>query len=183
MSWKKYHIPYIICIHGNLELMGPFLPKLLRHFWAKLPYIKSAAGIVTLTYEIGMRVENELGRKPFVIPNGVDLERFFPNDENNSNIDGQTIVTLSRIDDKKGLEYAIMSMTQILDVYPQAKLKIVGDGNHRSVLEKLSDEIGVANSVEFVGSVPNMDVPNHLRDADVFLLPTLFEGLPLTLLE
>lgn len=74
IAWKKYHIPYTICIHGNLELMGPFLPASLKRFWPELPHIKAAAQIIALTNEMAARFEKELGTKPVVIPNGVDLD-------------------------------------------------------------------------------------------------------------
>lgn len=163
--------------------MGPFLLKPLKRFWPKLPYIKSASEIISLTPEMGERIEKELGRKSVVIPNGVDLERFFPIPKKNSNTENLTIITLSRIDDKKGLEYAIQSMPKILENYPKTKLKILGDGDYRSHLEQLTAALGLDKSVEFAGSIPNTEVPNHLQNAEIFLLPSLFEGLPLTLLE
>lgn len=183
LAWKKYHIPYVICIHGNLELMGPFLPKPLKRFWKNLPHIKSAAGIIALTPEMWGRIENELGHTSQVIPNGVDLEKFYPAIDEKKISAKKTIVTLSRIDDKKGLEYAIQSMTKIIEKYPDVRLKIIGDGDYRKTLEKLVDELSLRDCVEFTGLIPNDEVPDNLRDADIFLLPSLFEGLPLTLLE
>lgn len=183
IAWKKYHIPYVICIHGNLELMGPFLPKILKRFWAKLPHIKSAAKIIVLTQEMRLRTEHELGRAAEVIPNGVNLNLFYPSSEKKNNTQNQSIITVSRIDDKKGLEYAIQSMSQIRTKYPHAKLKIVGDGEYRKYLEELTMNSGLSESIEFLGLIPNTEIPTHLRNADLFLLPSLFEGLPLTLLE
>ena len=183
IAWKKYHIPYVICIHGNLELMGPFLPKILKRFWAKLPHIKSAAKIIVLTQEMGLRAEQELGRTAEIIPNGVNLNLFYPSSEKKNDTENQSIITVSRIDDKKGLEYAIQSIPLIHKCYPNTKLRIVGDGEHRKYLEELTEKNGLSGSVEFVGFLPHDEIPNHLRNADLFLLPSLTEGLPLTLLE
>ena len=184
IAWKRYHIPYTICIHGNLELMGPFLPAFLKRFWPKLPHIKAASQIIALTNEMAARFEKELGRKPTVIPNGVDLDRFYPaeNNEKKKSV-SPVILTLSRIDNKKGLEYAIESMTKIHAKFPTAKLMIVGDGEYRSELEKLVEINMLSATVEFTGLIPNSEVPAYLRNADIFLLPSLYEGLPLTLLE
>ena len=183
LAWKKYQIPYVICIHGNLELMGPFLPQPLKRFWKKLPHIKSASEIIALTPEMGTQIERELGRKPAIIPNGLDLDTFYPSFEKKKYSNNPTIITLSRIDDKKGLEYAIQSMPKIQEHYPNTILKIVGDGDYRVVLEKLVEEMGLEKSVEFTGLIPNTDVPNYLRDADLFLIPSLTEGFSLTALE
>ncbi|MDD2285997.1 MAG: glycosyltransferase family 4 protein [Paludibacter sp.] len=184
LAWKIYHIPYVICIHGNLELMGPFLPDFLKRFWPKFPHIKAAAEIIALTNEMATRFGKELGKIPAVIPNGVDLERFYPAqiDEKKISI-SPVILTLSRIDNKKGLEYAIESMTKIHAKFPTAKLQIVGEGEYRKELENLAEKNTLSATVEFTGLVPNSEVPNYLRNADLFLLPSLYEGLPLTLLE
>ena len=74
-------------------------------------------------------------------------------------------------------------MSQIRTKYPNAKLKIVGDGEYRKYLEELTISSGLSESIEFLGLIPNTEIPTHLRNADLFLLPSLFEGLPLTLLE
>jgi len=184
IAWKKYHIPYTICIHGNLELMGPFLPASLKRFWPQLPHIKEAAQIITLTNEMATQFEKELGTKPVVIPNGVDLDRFYPAENNEMKKSASPVIlTLSRIDNKKGLEYAIESMKKVHAKFPTAKLMIVGDGKYRSELEKLVEMNMLSATVEFTGLIPNSEVPVYLRNADLFLLPSLYEGLPLTLLE
>ena len=184
IAWRKSRIPYTICIHGNLELMGPFLPTFLQRFWPKFPHIKAAAQIITLTNEMSTLFEKKLGKKPAVIPNGVDLKRFYPAEKNEKKKSASSVIlTLSRIDNKKGLEYAIESMTKIHTKFPTAKLMIVGDGEYRSELEKLVEKNMLSATVEFPGLIPNSEVPAYLRNADLFLLPSLYEGLPLTLLE
>jgi len=184
IAWRKSRIPYTICIHGNLELMGPFLPTFLQRFWPKFPHIKAAAQIITLTNEMSTLFEKKLGKKPAVIPNGVDLDRFYPAEKNEKKKSASSVIlTLSRIDNKKGLEYAIESMTKIHTKFPTAKLMIVGDGEYRSELEKLVEKNMLSATVEFPGLIPNSEVPAYLRNADLFLLPSLYEGLPLTLLE
>jgi len=164
--------------------MGPFLPTFLQRFWPKFPHIKAAAQIITLTNEMSTLFEKKLGKKPAVIPNGVDLDRFYPAEKNEKKKSASSVIlTLSRIDNKKGLEYAIESMTKIHTKFPTAKLMIVGDGEYRSELEKLVEKNMLSATVEFPGLIPNSEVPAYLRNADLFLLPSLYEGLPLTLLE
>lgn len=180
---KRYHIPYIICLHGALELMGPFLPACLKRFWPKLPHIKAASQIIALTNEMAGRLEKELGRESVVIPNGVDTTHFYPSLTPEVSPHNPVIICLSRIDDKKGLEYAIKSMDDVLKHYPDAILNIVGDGNFRNELEKIVWKHKLTKNVRFMGVVPNTDVPDLLRSADIFLLPSLSEGFALTALE
>lgn len=183
IAGKKRNIPYVICIHGNLELMGPFLPPILKKRWPKLPYIKNADKIIVLTKDMASTIKTQLGTTPEVIPNGVDTDRFYPNITPNISLKNPNIICLSRIDDKKGLEYAIESMTIVQKLHPNTKMNIVGDGEYREKLERLVDKYQLNDTVRFTGLVQNREVPSILRSADIFLLPSLYEGLPLSLLE
>jgi glycosyltransferase involved in cell wall biosynthesis len=59
----------------------------------------------------------------------------------------------------------------------------VGDGPERPRLQRLSKELGVLEKVTFTGFVPHSKVPEFLRKASVFVLPSRFEGLPNALLQ
>ena len=61
------------------------------------------------------------------------------------------------------------------------KLLLVGDGDERSKLEKMVDVFGVQTHVDFLGT--RDDIPRLLHAADVFLLTSITEGIPLTLIE
>ena len=58
---------------------------------------------------------------------------------------------------------------------------IVGSGNQKESLEKHAKEKGI--NVEFLGNIPNNELPNILNQHEVFILPSLYEGMPKTLLE
>ena len=180
---KIQKTPYCITLHNNLELMGIALPKFMRKYWMKLPYVIDANAIVSLTKEMAETVQESLQRESDIIPNGVDIKRFYPNPTPNEERENKIILTISRLDNKKGIEYAIESMPNILKKYPHTILRIIGDGDFRPELDKISESLCLQNSVEFIGQIPNSDVPDYLQNADIFLLPSLFEGLPLTLLE
>ena len=180
---KIQKTPYCISLHNNLELMGIALPNIMKKYWMKLPYVKDANAIVSLTKEMAETVQESLQRESDIIPNGVDIKRFYPNPTPNEERENKIILTISRLDNKKGIEYAIESMPNILKKYPHTILRIIGDGDFRPELDKISESLCLQNSVEFIGQIPNSDVPDYLQNADIFLLPSLFEGLPLTLLE
>jgi glycosyltransferase involved in cell wall biosynthesis len=61
------------------------------------------------------------------------------------------------------------------------RLLIAGDGGNRSELAALAESLSLGNRIEFLGDVS--DVPALLRRASMFVLPSLTEGLPLTVLE
>jgi glycosyltransferase involved in cell wall biosynthesis len=88
---------------------------------------------------------------------------------------------LGRLVPGKGLETLIEAMPTILQAHPQVRLLLVGEGPLRDVLIDLAHDKGVAPLVTFTGF--RADVPRLLAALDLFVLPSLAEGLPLSLLE
>ena len=64
---------------------------------------------------------------------------------------------------------------------PNLRLTLVGGGSTRAQLAQQAGELGLEDRIEFVGEVP--DVLPYLQKADVFVLPSLYEGMPYTLME
>lgn len=82
---------------------------------------------------------------------------------------------------QKGLEYLLQSVPVVLESIPEAVFLIVGDGPERNPLEKMAMELGVADKVYFLGK--RLDAVNWISIFDVFVLSSLWEGLPIVLLE
>jgi len=87
------------------------------------------------------------------------------------------VLTLARLDAQKGLEYLIGAA----DLLPDALFLIAGDGGERRRLEALARDKGLAARVRFLGY--RDDASRLLAACDVFVLPSLFEGLPVSVLE
>ncbi len=117
-----------------------------------------------------------------VIPNGVDSDRFKRNDEKRRQHEGVNILFVSRLIEGKGLQYIIPNMQDIHDK-TGARLIIVGDGPYRQELENLTDRYGVRESVSFEGRKTGDDLYEYYNDADLFILPSLSEGMPNVVLE
>ena len=64
---------------------------------------------------------------------------------------------------------------------PSYRLLLIGDGGLRSQTEKQVDDLGLQNVVTFTGSINNVN--EYLNAMDIILMPSLFEGLPLSLIE
>jgi len=86
-----------------------------------------------------------------------------------------------RLEVGKGLEPLVQAMPAILQARPHARLLLVGDGPLREALIGLAHGIGVASAVICTGF--RTDVPRLLAAMDLFVLASLAEGLPLSLLE
>jgi glycosyltransferase involved in cell wall biosynthesis len=92
--------------------------------------------------------------------------------------DGRVLVlTLARLDFQKGLEFLIDAVREV----PGALFLLAGDGPDRSALESRARECGVEDRVVFLGH--RDDIPELLAACDLFVLPSLFEGLPVSVLE
>lgn len=136
-------------------------------------------------------VEDLTGHQSQVIPMGVDLSQFSTVTPRRDQ--GQAkppeILFVGRLAEKKGVEYLIKAMPAIKAAVPGVKLKIVGDGPRREMLEQVATATGVSGSITFEGARPNADLPGFYRDADLFIAPSIVaedgdtEALGVVLLE
>jgi glycosyltransferase involved in cell wall biosynthesis len=81
----------------------------------------------------------------------------------------------------KNHEFLVELMAELLPRMPEAQLVLVGDGPLRPDIEHLADRKGIRDHVLFLGV--RSDVHRILGALDLFLFPSLFEGLPLALVE
>lgn len=120
------------------------------------------------------------------IYNGIDMDSF------NSNVDtlavrkslglpplGQVVGTIARLAPQKGVTYFLRAASLLKDY--QVNFIVVGDGPLREQLERETVELGLQDRVTFAGQRDN--IPAVLPVFDIFVLPSVTEGLPLTILE
>lgn len=88
---------------------------------------------------------------------------------------------VGRLAEQKGVRFLLEAMPQILAQVPFAQLKIVGDGELRGTLETLAASLGVQDHVQFCGA--HQEAWRMMREFDVMVMPSVWEGTPLTLLE
>jgi glycosyltransferase involved in cell wall biosynthesis len=129
-------------------------------------------------------LDGSLGR---VVPNGVDATLFQPRprEEMRTELrlpDGPIFVSVGRLNVEKGMHHAVGALAALGVDAPRARLVIVGTGEERERLERLSRSLGVEQRVHFVGGQPHEVVAKYLAAADVFLFPTeRGEAAPLVL--
>ncbi|MCX5703871.1 MAG: glycosyltransferase family 4 protein, partial [Candidatus Omnitrophica bacterium] len=95
--------------------------------------------------------------------------------------DGPVVGIVARLSDVKGHIYLIQAMKLVLENVPDAQLLIVGDGNLRRELVNLTARLEMEENVFFKPSV--LDTQEVLSIMDVFVMPSLKEGLGLALME
>ncbi len=120
-----------------------------------------------------------------IIPNGVDMERFCPNQAKISKFnDGKiNILFTGRIEKRKGLKYLLHAYAELKPKYPETRIIIVGCGPIQKEIQKYVKEHGLED-VHFEGFVPERKLPNYYSTADIYCSPALFgESFGIVLLE
>jgi glycosyltransferase involved in cell wall biosynthesis len=116
-----------------------------------------------------------------VLPMGVDTVLFTPaaaSDRVRARLSprgGPALLFVGRLAEKKGAQYAIAAVAQVLRRHDDATLTVIGDGPQRTRLEVYAHRLGIAHSVQFWGAVPNADLPAVYASADVLLGPSVVE--------
>ena len=113
-----------------------------------------------------------------VVDNPVVTKKFYHNGYDNEYI---MLVTVGRLSKEKNQGLLIQVLANLVKEYPKIKLRIIGDGKERETLRQKATDLNLQSNIEFTGNVP--DVENYLCDADIFVLSSLYEGVPLSILE
>jgi len=179
LTKKILKIPYIVWGRGD----DVYLPGRFIRITSK-PILQNANAVLALTEDMREKMAKVTDREIFVVPNGINLNQFTERSLTIVKENGvKKILFIGRLHPVKGVKYLIRAMERVLKEIPEAKLILVGDGKEREMLETLSKQLSINNSVQFVGIVPHEKVHTFLQQADVFVLPSISEGFPNVILE
>ena len=118
--------------------------------------------------------------KIYVIYNGVDLSKCQPKTEYSVNGNFK-ILHIGRFSEQKNQIGLIKAFRLFHGNHPDSELWLIGDGEKKTEIEKYVAESNLGASVKFLGMQSN--VYGFLHDADIFALPSNYEGFPMTLIE
>lgn len=122
-----------------------------------------------------------------VIANGIDLDRFSlaASHESRSRLGlaGENVVfgIVGRLEPEKDHQTLLHAFRALVNHRPEVRLLIVGDGSLRGELESRSQSLGLERQVKFLGA--RADIPDLLAALDVFVLSSVQEGVPLSVVE
>lgn len=166
---------------GRYGRLGDLLARLARRVDA----------FVAISEEIrqGLLADGVAPGKIHRIDNFVDTETFRPSAPGEKDrlkerfgYRGQILVLYAgRLVPRKGVDHLLRAWTRVAPAHPDARLLLLGEGPLRQELEALARALGAVNTARFGGGVDN--VAEYLRAADLFVLPSLQEGMPNALLE
>jgi len=188
------HIPTVLTPHGiypprsftNALLKSIFdrtLGRLLLSFSDRI--IALSEHNVRLILQIGASTKNIV-----IVPNGVNIDEYMKLQRSKKILaelgsDGPVLLYIGRIDWNKRLEKVVESMPLILKEFPSAKFVIVGPdyAKYTNQLLDLARKLKVEHSLVITGKVPRKKLLEFYSMANVFLLPSSYEGFGLSMLE
>ncbi|MDB9528197.1 glycosyltransferase family 4 protein [Oscillatoria sp. CS-180] len=115
-----------------------------------------------------------------IIHCGVEPDLFQPKQHEGQ---GNHLLYVGRLAAMKGLPVLFEAMDKLKDQLPDLKLTVVGDGGERSDIEAIAQELDLSDRIDFVGYKSQTEVREYLQTADIFVLPSFAEGVPVVLME
>ena len=100
--------------------------------------------------------------------------------------DGRMLLTVSRLntsDAYKNIDRLMQALPPVFDRFPDAFSVIIGEGDDRARLERVSHDLGIAAKVLFRGRVSDDLLPSYYKNCDIFALPSTKEGFGIVFLE
>ncbi len=180
----------VITHHHYTVVLGNALSRSVERY-----ALRRAQQVVAVSEAVKDTLEqfsSKLSSRIQVVYNGVDLNRFKPRYERDQKVrfreqwgippHAPMIGYVGRLDEPiKGLSILLQSFQILQHRVPESHLVIVGEGPSRKSLEKQAESLGVASKIRWIGPHPQTETIYPFFN--VFALPSLSEGLPMTLLE
>ena len=171
-------IPAVFTVHGtsiNTNLNNFFSRWLERLILTKILY----SAQITVSQDF-LKIPN-VNKKIFYISNGVDLQEF---DKVRTVKSKQpTLIFVGRLHPQKNLRTLINAINLAKEKIPNLKLLIVGEGSSRKQLLEQVKRLKLEKNVKFHGEITGDDLVRFYKSSHLFILPSVYEGQPLTLLE
>ena len=184
--WLRYKIPYIISLRGS-DVPGysdrfGFIYKtisfFIKHIWNKsVAVVANSKGLKNLAHKTDSK--QEIG----VIYNGIDIDEFKA--DTLIKEEGKIYLTVgaTRVTTRKGIDYLIEAVDLLKEKFPNIFLEIMGEGDAKNDLENKTKNLGLEKKVKFLGRVPREKTFSYYQKADIFVLPSLNEGMSNAMLE
>jgi len=184
---KYLNIPSVVSIRGNDIERSQFDPSKFSHVMYTL---QNASAITTNATELARKAKAFVDREILLIPNGIDTECFKPM-EKNENLAETLGISISHVigfvgelRKKKGLKTILSAYAQVNTKRP-ATLLIVGEvrqGDDKKLLEEFLSS-NPDSKIIVTGRIPHHDLPSYYSLMDMFVHPSLRDGMPNAVLE
>ena len=169
-------VPMLVTVHGISRSDEPLAALLLRAANVKLTAVSEASANGLRRHAWSPTVD--------VLSPGIDIEQL----QADSRLGGPVVLPgtpklccVARQEEPKGVDVLIRTVAELTKELPDVGLTVVGGGSLRKANQQLAVDLGVADRMLFTGIIPN--AAPYLAAADVVVLPSRREGLPVVALE
>lgn len=178
-----------VCIHTEHGRQFPDKKRYMFAEWLFSHYVDQIVAVSESAKKDLVKYEKISGNKIQVIMNGIDGNKYSRSIDRNKKLKELAIDNnydfimgfAGRLSREKGLTYLLKAMSIIVRKYPKTLLLIAGEGGLMADLQRETEQLNLNSNVMFLG--PRSDIPEIMNILDMFVLPSLREGLPLVLLE
>ncbi|NVN99732.1 MAG: glycosyltransferase family 4 protein [Geobacteraceae bacterium] len=183
---RSLSIPVIVTSHHTYWQQSHYIRS---QFWKRLfiPIEKKtyqiASRIICVSHDTKRILVDHYGisaEKITVIHNAVDTGRFKPL---NKDKDRHSLLYVGRVDKRKGVEFLIRSMPLALQQVPDAMLLVAGKGTHLDKMKSLTIQLELEQNITFLGYVPDDQLNSLYNQTQCVVVPSMFEGFGLTVIE
>jgi len=174
--------PFIVTNHGFVSQKLPLsIQKIVLPIVAKWTY-SYADAVICYTSEMKEEMENWGIRTENVriIHNGVNAEFFRPLNNNKKEFD---IIWVGRYVPGKGIEFLIQSISKLKKEFNNLKVLMIGSGPLKKSIEELIIKSNLSNHISLIENISNDDLLYYYNKSKLFVLTSIEEGVPRTILE
>ncbi len=180
---KLFKLPVVVTEHTSA-----FLKKRIRGLgaWTARFALEEADMVLPVSKSLQKAIEAYGIRARFqVVPNVVDISLFKPGSSTRSENGIKRLLCVGLLNPShiKGVPYLLKALALLQECREDWHLDIVGDGPARADYERLKSELALGDRVIFHGAKTKEDVAGFMRQADLFVLPSLFETFSLATAE
>lgn len=177
--WLGFRV--VVTCHGSdilrpLAADAPFLARIICR----------ADAVTAVSPDIAARLPAK-GPRPCrpaeVIANGVDTVFWHPAPQTCNGGSDPVLVSVGRLEPVKGFDLLIAACAMLEQRGCPVRLVLIGEGSQADALADQARQLGIAGRVTFAGRCAPTDIRAHFHAADLFVLPSRSEGMPLALLE
>ncbi len=186
---RHFGVPYIISLRGadvpgfsdRYDHIYPFLKPVITGVWRDATrVVANSARLRDLAHKSAPMQEID------IIYNGIDTTRFTPGDVSQKDDNTFVVLTAARLMRRKGIRFLIDAFAQLRDARPHILMKMIiagGDGDAADALRAQVQKLGLGKVVFFTGHLDQDALITAYQRADVFVLPSLNEGMSNNMLE
>ena len=185
---EKYHKPLVLTVHG--EDVTKYLKKIFSRSLMKHTLRKTDAIVCQSKFlENGIRESGIRDNKFHIIPMGAKKGRFMLRNKDRVRqklklpSNKKIILFTGHLDPRKGVTYLLKAMNQVLKKREDVMCYLIGTGKLEKECKEIIQNFKIGSKVKLLGAKSNEEVALYMSACDMFVLPSLMEGLPVVLCE